>query len=283
MSYFSPGNLIPILYYLKFKWILRTLRWLARLNKMLLIIPAIEIKGGHCVQMVQGVEGFAYSDDPVEMARLWRKENAKCLHVTDIDGAMTGNLVNTSVIKRLVSTVDIPIELGGGLRSFASVKAAFDLGVTRVVISTMAIENPEEAKEALDTYGSSKIVLGIDAMDGIVAVRGWTESSGLTALTVARNGKELGFKRVVYTDIRRDGMLGGMNLRVLRELAEKSGLRVTASGGISGLKDLLKVQELESVGVDSVVVGRALYGNRFSCQGLWRICEAGEYPYTAKI
>lgn len=250
---------------------------------MLLIIPAVDIRGGRCVQMVQGVEGYSYSDDPVEMARLWRKENAKSLHVTDVDGAMQGHVVNGDAIRRMVDTVDIPIELGGGLRTFDAVKRALDYGIYRVLISTMLIEKPDEAKRAIDTFGPSKVVLGIDALDGIVATHGWKESSGLTALSVALNAKTLGFRRVVYTDIRLDGTLRGVNLRVLRELAEKSGMRVTCSGGISGLDDLLRVQELEKSGVDSVVIGRALYENKFSCQGVWRQCEAGNYPYTAKV
>ena len=250
---------------------------------MLLIIPAIEIKGGHCVQMVQGIEGFTYSDDPVEMARLWRKENAKSLHVTDVDGAMQGRLINTDVLRRMVETVDIPIELGGGLRTFDAVKQAFELGVYRVLVSTMMIENPDEAKRVMDVFGGSKVVLGIDAIDGIVATHGWSESSGLTALTVALNARSIGFRRIVYTDIRRDGTLRGVNPDVLRELGEKTKMRVTAAGGIAGLEDLLKVQELERYGVDSVVIGRALYENRFSCQGLWRRCEAGDYPYTARV
>ncbi len=250
---------------------------------MLLVIPAIEIKDGRCVQMVQGVEGSTYSDDPVEMARLWRKENAKSLHVTDVDGAIEGRLVNGESIRKMVETVDIPIEVGGGLRSLADVRQAFELGVYRVVIGTMLIEDPDEAKRVIDEFGSSKVVLGVDAFDGIVATRGWRESSGLTALTVALNAKALGFRRIIYTDIRADGTLRGVNLRVLRELGEKAGLRITSSGGISGLEDLLSIQELESHGVDSVVMGRALYQNKFACQAIWRRCEAGDYPYTAKV
>jgi phosphoribosylformimino-5-aminoimidazole carboxamide ribotide isomerase len=233
--------------------------------------------------MVQGVEGFTYSDDPVEVARLCRLENAKSLHVTDVDGAIRGRLVNTDVLQRLVRTVDIPVELGGGLRSFEDVRQAFDLGMYRVLISTMMIENPDEARRVIEAYGPSKVVLGIDAIDGIVATHGWAESSGLTALTVALNAKALGFRRVVYTDIRLDGTLRGVNLKILRDLGEKTGMRVTSAGGISGLEDLLKVQELERYGVDSVVIGRALYENRFSCQDLWRRCEAGGYPFTARI
>lgn len=250
---------------------------------MLLIIPAVEIKGGRCVQMVQGAEGFAYSDDPVEVAKLWRKENAKSLHVTDVDGAIEGHLVNTEVIKRMVQTVDIPIELGGGIRTFEDVKKAFELGAYRVVVGTMVTENPDEAKKAIDSYGSSKVILGLDVENGIVKTRGWKESSGLTAISLALNAKALGFRRVVYTDILRDGTMRGPNFAAIKQLAEKTGLRVTASGGVAGLDDLLKLQELEPLGVDSVVIGRALYANKFSCQGIWRICEAEDFPYTAKI
>ena len=250
---------------------------------MLLIIPAIEIKGGKCVQMVQGVEGFVYSDDPVEMARLWRKENAKSLHVTDVDGALQGHLVNTEIISRMVRTVDIPVEVGGGLRTLDEVKKAFDLGVYRVVIGTMLIDNPEEAQRVLETFGASKIVLGIDAKDGTVITRGMKENSGITAVSLALNAKALGFRRVIYKDVMHHGALRGPHFDAIRTLAEKTGLRVTASGGVSGLEDLLKLQELEPSGVDSVVVGRALYENKFSCQGLWRLCEAGEFPYTARL
>jgi phosphoribosylformimino-5-aminoimidazole carboxamide ribotide isomerase len=250
---------------------------------MLLVLPAIDIKGGRCVQMVQGVEGFAYSDDAVEMARLCRLENAKTLHVTDIDGAQEGHLVNTETIRRMIARVDIPISVGGGLRTFDDVRAAFDLGAYRVRLATMMIENPDETKRILETYGPSKVILNIDAMDGIAATRGWTESSGLTALTVALNAKAVGFSRLVYTDIHLDGTMHGVNIAMLRELAEHSGMRVTAAGGVGGLDDLLKIQELEPLGVDSVVIGRALYQNMFSCQALWRMCEARNYPYTARV
>ena len=250
---------------------------------MLLIIPSIEIKGGRCVQMVQGVQSFVYSDDLLEMAKLWRKENSKSLHVTDVDAAIEGRLVNFDIIQKMVRGVDIPVELGGGLRTFDDVKRVLDGGIYRVVIGTMCIENPDEAKRVIDTYGSSKVVLGIDAKDGIVQMKGWREYSGLTAISLALNAKQLGFRRVIYTDIMLDGAMRGPNFEAIKMLAERTGMRVTASGGVSGLEDLLKLQELEPLGVDSVIVGRALYENKFSCQGLWRLCEAQNFPYTAKI
>jgi phosphoribosylformimino-5-aminoimidazole carboxamide ribotide isomerase len=250
---------------------------------MLLVIPAIELRAGRCVQQVQGVGGFSYSDDPVEMARLWRKENARSLHVTDLDGASTGTLPNAEAVKRIVDAVDIPVEVGGSLRTLDEVDRALSLGVYRVVVGTMVIEEPEVAQKALATFGASKIVLGVDAMDGMVMMQGWKESSGLTALSVALNAKAMGFRRMLYTEVRPDDTLRGINIKVLRDLAVNSGMRITSSGGLRGLEDLLAVCELESLGVDSVVIGRALYENRFSCQGLWRMCEAGDYPYTAKV
>jgi phosphoribosylformimino-5-aminoimidazole carboxamide ribotide isomerase len=250
---------------------------------MQLLIPAIEIKDGRCVQMVKGVEGHLYSDDPVEMARLWRKENAKSLHVTDVDGASAGHIVNGDVIRRMVETVDIPIELGGGLRTLDAVSYAMGLGMYRVLVTTMVLEDPEEAGKVLRKFGSSKIVLGIDAIDGEVVTGGMRAASGVTALSLALRARAIGFRRVVFTDVRLDGTLRGINMTILRELAEKSGMRVTAAGGIAGLEDLLKLRELEPYGVDSVIVGRALYENRFSCQGLWRRCEAGNYPFTARV
>ena len=250
---------------------------------MVLVIPAIEIKGGRCVQMVQGVEGFTYSDDPVEMAKLWRRENAKSLQVTDVDGAMTGQPVNREVIKRMIATVDIPITLGGGLRTFEQVQEAFTLGAYRVIVGTMMVENPDDVRRTVEAFGPTKTVLAVDAIDGIVQKRGWQVSSGESMLDVAMKGKAAGIRRISYTDIRLDGTLRGVNFKALRDLGEGTGLRITASGGIGGLEDLLRVQDLEKYGVDSVLIGRALYENKFACQGLWRLCEAGNYPFTAKV
>jgi len=250
---------------------------------VILIIPAVEIRAGRCVRTAQGVGEPCYSDDPVEVARLWRIENAKSLHVTDLDGVREGRLVNAESVKRMVQTVDIPVELGGGVRTFEDARWAFETGVYRVLVSTMVIENPEEAQRLLSVYGPSKVVLAMYAVSGVVATHGEATTSGLTALSVALNGKALGFRRLVYADIGEDGSPAIVNLDVLRDLGEKTGMRITAAGGIAGLDDLLKVQELERYGVDSVVIGRALYENKFACQALWRKCEAGNDPYTAKI
>src|SRR5512135_1620933 len=190
---------------------------------MLLVIPAIEIKGGRTVRTVQGGIEPLYSDDPVETARLFRLENAKSLHVTDVDGAMLGHPVNTEIVRRMVESVDIPVELGGGLKTFESVQQAFAMGVYRAVVGAMLIERPEEAGRAIGTFGPSKVVLGIDARDGMVMTRGGQVSTGLTAVSVALKAKAIGFRRVVYTDTQRDSTVRGVNLKWLRELGEKTG------------------------------------------------------------
>jgi phosphoribosylformimino-5-aminoimidazole carboxamide ribotide isomerase len=250
---------------------------------MILIIPAMELQGGRCVQTARGVDGFNYPDDPVEVARLWRTENAKSLHVTDLDGAREGRVVNGDLIRRLVQTVDIPIELGGGLRTFDDVRWAFETGVYRVLISTMLIENPDEARRVIEAYTASKVVLGLYASGGVVVTHGHRTSSGLTPLSAALNARALGFRRLVYTELAEDTSPAPVNRKALQDLGEKTGMRITAAGGVAGLEDLLAIQELERFGVDSVVIGRALYENKFSCQAIWRSCEARNYPYTARL
>jgi phosphoribosylformimino-5-aminoimidazole carboxamide ribotide isomerase len=250
---------------------------------MLLLIPAIEIKNGKCVHTVTRSNGTILSDDPLEMVKLWRVENAKSLHITDIDGALAGHPVNLDVIGAIVKSIDIPIALSGGLRTFDDVQRAFDCGVFRATIGTMLIEDPDSARNVLEHFSASYISIGIDAENGIAKIKGQTVGSGLTAVSVALNAKQLGFRRVVYKDIVKEGGRREPNFTAIRTLAEAVGMKVTASGGISDLNDLLKLQELEHFGVDSVIVGRALYQDKFSCQAIWRTNEEGNYPYTAKV
>jgi phosphoribosylformimino-5-aminoimidazole carboxamide ribotide isomerase len=250
---------------------------------MLLIIPSIEIKNGNCARKVQGIGKSIYSDDPIEIAKLWRKENAKSLHVTDCDGVAAGTPVNFETVRRMVKTVDIPIELGGGITKFEDAQKAFDNGIYRIVIGTMLIDNPSDAKRTLDAFGPSKVVLGLDTRFVYKAIKSNVKSTGFTPLSIAFNAKQIGFRRILYTDVVVDGSRRKPNFKAIRQLAEQTQLKVTVSGGISNLDDLLELQEFEPLGIDSVIIGRALYENKFSCQGLWRLCEAGNYPYTAKI
>jgi phosphoribosylformimino-5-aminoimidazole carboxamide ribotide isomerase len=216
--------------------------------------------------------------------KLLRIENAKSLHITDVDGALCGEPKNTDIIREMMKAVDIPIEIGGGMRTFEHVRSALeDLNAYRVLISTMLLESPDEAKRSVEQFGPSKVVVGIDAIDGFATTHGWTRTSRLTPLSIALNAKALGFRRIVYTDVKRHANLEGVNLDALRELAELTGMRITSAGGIRGLDDLLKVQELKKFGVDSVIMGRAFYENRFSCQRIWRECEDHGFPFTAKV
>lgn len=242
---------------------------------MILIFPAIDIRDGKCVRLVQGEPGTEkiYSDDPAMMAILWRGENAKTLHVVDLDGAFGGRLINIEAIRKVVEAVDIPIQLGGGIRTYADVEEAFRIGVYRVVLGTAAIEDPDLVVRAIKDFGARKIAVGIDARNGVVMTQGWKHDSGVNAISLALRMKELGVCRIVYTDIARDGTMTGPNFEAIKEIAAKSGLRITASGGVSGFKDLIRMQELERYGVDSVIVGKALYENKFPCQAVWRFNE----------
>jgi phosphoribosylformimino-5-aminoimidazole carboxamide ribotide isomerase len=242
---------------------------------MILVIPAIDIRDGKCVRLVQGAPGTerVYSDDPVRMAILWRGENAKMLHVVDLDGALEGEMKNVNVIKKIIGAVEIPVQVGGGIRTYEQARDALHVGAGRVVMSTAAIEDPDLIKRLIVEFGPRRIVVAIDAKNNIVQMRGWQEDSGLGAVSLGLNMKLLGTERVLYTDITRDGTLSGPNFSAIKEFAVKTGLKVTASGGISGYQDLRRMQELEQHGVDSVIVGRALYENRFPCQELWRMCE----------
>lgn len=249
---------------------------------MILVIPSMEITDRKCAHAAEGMGGVCYTNDPIETAKLWRKENAKSLHVTDLDAARTGSGVNLEVIFKMVRSVDIPVELGGGMRSFESVARAIDNGIYRVAIGTMFIENPDEAKKCIDKFNPSKVVLAIDAENFRTKIKGGLDS-GLTPLSAALNAKALGFKRVIYTDLVAKSGRRKLNIDSVRQIADNTRMRITVSGGISGIDDLLLVQELEPAGVDSVIIGRALYENKFPCQKIWRMCEDGNYPYTARI
>jgi phosphoribosylformimino-5-aminoimidazole carboxamide ribotide isomerase len=239
---------------------------------MPLIIPAIDIRDGRCVRLHQGSydDETVYFDDPVKMAKLWRVQNAQTLHVVDLDAARGEGEHNRAVIGEMCDVLDIPIQLGGGIRTMDQIEAALNLGVYRVILGTAAVRNPEFVEEALDTYSAQRVVVSIDARDGEVRVEGWTEGSGLDAVEFAQEMERRGVRRFVYTDISRDGTMEGPNIQAYRTLGRQlSTAKITASGGVGGYDDLLDIQTLESYGVDSVIVGTALYENRFPCQQFW--------------
>lgn len=242
---------------------------------MILVIPAIDLRQGKCVRLVQGEAGTdkIYSDDPTKMAIIWRGENFKAIHVVDLDGAFEGHPVNFAALKSIVEAVDIPVEFGGGLRTYEAVKQAFDIGIYRAIIGTAAVNDEELLIKLLQEFGPRRIAVGIDMLDGMVRIKGWQDSGGIPAIELGNKLKGLGVARVIYTDISRDGTLKGANIGAMKEFAVATGLRVTASGGVKSYEDLIHLQELEQFGVDSVIVGKALYENKFACVGLWRLNE----------
>lgn len=239
---------------------------------MILVIPAIDLRGGCCVRLYQGSyeKEKVYFEDPVKMARLWRIQNAKVLHVVDLDAARGGEEHNRTVIHEICRTLDIPVQQGGGIRTMEDIEQALEAGVYRVILGTAAIREPDLVKEAVARFGSSRIVVGIDARDGEVRVDGWLEGSGQDAVEFALKMEEAGCCRIVYTDIARDGTLEGPNVEAYRELGSRlTRARITASGGVGDFRDLMAIASLKPYRVDSVIVGRALYENRFPCQQFW--------------
>ena len=239
---------------------------------MPLVIPAIDIRDGRCVRLHQGSyeDETVYFDDPVKMAKLWRVQNAQTLHVVDLDAARGEGENNRKVIGDMCDALDIPIQLGGGIRSLEQIEAALDMGVYRVILGTAAVRNPDLVEEAIETFSAQRVLVSIDARDGEVRVQGWTEGSGLDAVEFAQEMEQRGVRRIVYTDISRDGTMEGPNIPAYRTLGKHlSKAKITASGGVGEYKDLLDIQTLQPYGVDSVIVGTALYENRFPCQQFW--------------
>jgi len=226
----------------------------------MIVIPAVDIKDGRCVRLRQGkmAEETVYSDDPVRMAWAWYSKGAERIHLVDLDGAAGGKRVNGEVIRKIARSVPVPLELGGGIRNLASVEFYLEAGVQWVILGTAACKDPKLVGEACRRF-PGRVMLAIDARAGRVAVEGWTEDTERSAIDVARPFDSQGVAAVIYTDIQRDGMSVGPNLRATGELAKALRTPVIASGGISGLEDIRKVMTLSGQGVMGVITGRALY------------------------
>ena len=241
----------------------------------MLVIPAIDLRGGRCVRLYQGSyqRETIYFDDPVKMAKLWRIQNARVLHVVDLDAARGGSedhADNRAVIARICQALDIPVQVGGGIRTLDDIEAALAAGVYRVVLGTVAAREPDLVSEAIDRFTCNKVVVGIDAKDGEVRVEGWTEGSGLDAVEMALEMERRGVRRIVYTDISRDGTMAGPNVAAYETLGRHlTKARITASGGVGSFEHLMRLDALQPFRVDSVIIGRALYENAFPCQKLW--------------
>jgi phosphoribosylformimino-5-aminoimidazole carboxamide ribotide isomerase len=224
----------------------------------MIIIPAIDLKDGKCVRLLQGKkeEVTVYSDDPAAMAKHWESLGAELLHVVDLDGAFTGEQKNFEKIKAIREAINIPIELGGGIRDVERIEMLISLGVDRTIIGTSAAKNPEMVKEACAKF-PGKVIVGIDAKDGKVAVKGWVEVTELDAIEFARDMESAGAADIIYTDISRDGMLTGPNIEAMAKMVESVNIPVIASGGVSKLDDVNSLMKIDNLW--GVITGKALY------------------------
>ena len=250
------------------------------------LFPAIDLRHGRCVRLRQGDPGAetVYSEDPVAMARHWVAQGATWLHVVNLDGAFAGRAkggtelpINLQRLRQIRQAVDVPIQFGGGLRTLEDIALALDLGATRVVLGTVAVTNPDLVREALARFGAERIVVGLDARDGRVATHGWLAVSDVAVEDLGRAMAEAGVARAVYTDIRRDGMLSGVDAEGAAQLAEATGLRIIASGGVADLEDIRRLLAVAHRGVEGVIVGQALYTGRLDLREAVAMLDEGRW------
>jgi phosphoribosylformimino-5-aminoimidazole carboxamide ribotide isomerase len=231
----------------------------------MIVFPAVDIQGGKAVRLRRGDfdDATVFGDDPVALARLWKDQGAEALHVVDLDAARAGELVNFDIVQRIVESLDIPVQYGGGIRSAGNLALVAGIGVHWVVMGTAAVTALDLLDDAVEMLGE-RLVVGLDCTDGMVATHGWQRRSQMSAIHFSKILAEHGVKRVVYTDTARDGMLGGPDLSGLRELAEVTSLELVLSGGIALLDDLRRLKKLAVPNVVGVIVGRALYEEAFT-------------------
>lgn len=238
----------------------------------MILYPAIDIRNGQCVRLRQGQfeDILVYSNSPTSIAKKWEESGASFIHLVDLDGALVGHSVNDNVIKEIAETVKIPIQVGGGIRTIKDIEHKLKLGVARVIIGTKAVGNPQFVKEIINCFGADKIVIGIDAKNGMVAIEGWERMSNYNAVSLALEMKELGVKTIIYTDIAKDGMLQGPNVLHTSEMVETTGLDIIASGGVSSINDL---EALSEINVQGAIIGKALYENRLDLKNAISLFE----------
>ncbi len=237
----------------------------------MVIYPAIDIKQGKCVRLMQGrfSDVTVYSDSPVQMAKKWEQLGAEYIHLVDLDGALEGDMINSGIIKDIATTVKVPVQIGGGIRSIEAIDTMINNGVARVILGTSAVKNPELVKQAVHKYGDI-IAVGIDAKDGLVAIEGWEKVSDFSAVSFGKKMQDIGVKTIIYTDISRDGMLQGPNIPAMKEMADSLTIDVIASGGVSNIDD---IKALKQSGVAGVIVGKALYTGNVDLAEALRIVE----------
>jgi len=239
-----------------------------------ILYPAIDLKDGKCVRLLRGEMSTAtiFNDDPAAQARAFAAAGCRFLHVVDLDGAFAGKPVNARAVEAIIAAAAVPVQLGGGIRDRASIDAWLGRGVTRIVLGTIALRDPALVKAACQAHPRS-IAVGIDARGGMVAVEGWAETSSVSALDLALKFEDAGVAAIVYTDIDRDGALGGANVEATAELARRLTTKVIASGGVASLDDLRALKAHEKDGIDGVICGRALYDGRIDLRAALAVME----------
>jgi phosphoribosylformimino-5-aminoimidazole carboxamide ribotide isomerase len=226
----------------------------------MLIIPAIDLKEGKCVRLEQGLmdKATVYSDDPAITAKLWEDQGAELLHVVDLNGAFAGVPKNLDAIKAIRTAIKIPIEVGGGIRDLGTIRTLVSIGINRIILGTAAIEDPAFVQEACREF-PDRIIVGIDAKEGLVAIKGWAEVTKVKAADLALRMQEYGVIAIIYTDIKRDGMLSGPNIEATQALAKALHIPVIASGGVHTMKDIENLLAVRHSGVSGVITGKAIY------------------------
>ncbi len=233
------------------------------------LIPAVDLKGGKCVRLQEGVASRSteYGSDPVAMALHWEAQGATRLHLVDLDGAFSGRAAHLQIARSIFQSLRIPVQFGGGLRTLEQVETILALGAKQAIIGTAAVDNPAMVEEAVRRHPGA-ILVGIDARGGKVALRGWVDQTALTGVELARRMKALGIERIIYTDVSRDGMLRGVNVDETETLCREAGIRVIASGGVSSVEDVRGIWERRASGIDGAILGRALYDRKIDFAGL---------------
>jgi phosphoribosylformimino-5-aminoimidazole carboxamide ribotide isomerase len=244
-----------------------------------LVIPAVDIRGGKCVRLYQGMasEETVFSEDPVETALRWEQQGARLIHVVDLDGAFSGEPVNSAIIKKIAGECRVPIEVGGGVRDVQSARAYLDSGVERVIVGTVALEDPGLFSLMADELGDS-LVVGIDVKEGTVALSGWTADGAMVPAEAVRMVTSKGAKRLIYTDTAKDGTLTGPNFKGIEEMARVAQVPVIASGGVGELQHITRIARLSGLGIEGVIVGMALYRNKFTLEEAMEVASAKGDP-----
>jgi len=240
----------------------------------MIIIPAIDLKDGKCVRLSQGRmdQETIYSGNPVEVAKHWESKGAERLHVVDLNGAVTGKRFHSSLIKKMIQSVSIPVEVGGGIRNSETIEDYLSSGASWVILGTVALKNRSLLKESCQRF-PEKVILGIDAKEGKVAVEGWKEEASIDAIDLVKEFERINLSAIIFTDIERDGMSTGLNRQMTRALARSTSIPVIASGGVSQIEDIKKLMELESDGIIGVITGRALYAGSLDLEEAIRIAR----------